>query len=49
VATRYESILFVNAILHVLSSVATRGYSPGLATGVVLNLPPGRLAPMRAR
>jgi len=29
--------------------VATRSYSPGLVTSVVLNLPLGRLALMRAR
>jgi hypothetical protein len=42
------TILFTNAILHVLSSVATRSYSPGLVTSVALYLPLGQLALMRA-
>jgi hypothetical protein len=42
------AILFVNAFAHVLGSVATRSYSPGLITGVVFYLPLAGLVLLRA-
>jgi hypothetical protein len=42
------SILFVNAFAHVLGSVATKSYSPGLISGVVLYLPVAGLVLLRA-
>jgi hypothetical protein len=57
-ATRHESLgwmaiaiaalLFANGVLHILGSIATGSYSPGLFTGVILYLPLGQLALMRA-
>ena len=40
--------LFVNALLHLLGSIVTGSYSPGLITSVVLYLPICQLALMRA-
>jgi len=42
------TILFVNGIAHILGSLVTRSYSPGLLTSIVLYLPLGQLALMRA-
>ena len=42
------SILFINAFAHVLGSVVTRSYSPGLITGVVFYLPIAGLVLLRA-
>ena len=42
------SILFINAFAHVLGSVVTRSYSPGLISGVVLYLPVAGLVLLRA-
>lgn len=42
------TILFVNGIAHVLGSLVTRSYSPGLLTGIVLYLPIGQLTLIRA-
>lgn len=57
-ATRKESmgwlaigiaaLTFANGLLHLLGSLATASYSPGLFTGVVLYLPLGLLALLRA-
>jgi hypothetical protein len=47
-AIAVATIVFVNALLHVVSSLATRSYSPGLFTSVVLYLPLGQLALARA-
>ena len=42
------TILVVNGVAHVLGSLITGSYSPGLITGVVLYLPLAQLALMRA-
>ena len=57
-ATRRESLgwlaiaiatgVFVNGVAHVLLSVLSRSYSPGLFTGVVLYVPLGLLVLIRA-
>jgi hypothetical protein len=43
-----STILLVNGVAHVLGSVVTGGYSPGLITGVILYVPLAQLALMRA-
>ncbi len=47
-AIAIAALLFLNGLLHLLGSIATGTYSPGLVTGVVLYLPLGQLALMRA-
>jgi hypothetical protein len=57
-ATRRESLgwlgiaiaalVFVNAFLHILGSIVTGTYSPGLFTSVILYLPLGQLTLLRA-
>ncbi len=47
-AIAIAALLFVNGLLHILGSIATGTYSPGLFTGVILYLPLGQLALMRA-
>ena len=57
-ATRRESsgwlaigiatVAFANGLLHLVGSLFTATYSPGLTTGVVLYLPLGQLALLRA-
>lgn len=57
-ATRRESlgwigigiatVLFANGLVHLFGSLGTGTYSPGLVTGVVLYLPLGQLALLRA-
>lgn len=42
------TILFVNGVAHLLASLATGTYSPGLITGVVLYVLLGQLALVRA-
>ena len=42
------SILFVNALAHVLGTAITRTYSPGLITGLVLYVPIAGLVLLRA-
>ena len=42
------TVAFANGLLHLLGSLATGTYSPGLITGVVLYLPLGQLALLRA-
>jgi hypothetical protein len=48
-AVAIATIVFANGILHLLGSLATASYSPGLLTGMVLYLPLGQLALLRAR
>jgi hypothetical protein len=48
IATAIATVLFVNAFLHLLGSLATASYSPGLVTGVILYLPLGQLLLLRA-
>jgi hypothetical protein len=47
-AIAIATILLVNGIAHVLGSLATGTYSPGLITGVVLYLPLAQLSLLRA-
>jgi hypothetical protein len=47
-AVAIATILLVNGIAHVLASLATGTYSPGLITGVVLYLPLAQLSLLRA-
>lgn len=47
-AIAIATVLFVNGIAHGVASVVTQTYSPGLITGVVLYLPLGQLALLRA-
>jgi hypothetical protein len=42
------SVLFVNAFAHLFGSIATRAYSPGLITGIVVYLPIAGLVLLRA-
>jgi hypothetical protein len=43
-----STILLINGVAHVLGSLVTGRYSPGLITGVVLYVPLAQLALMRA-
>jgi hypothetical protein len=47
-AIAIATVLLVNGIGHALGSIVTGTYSPGLITGVVLYLPLGQLALLRA-
>lgn len=47
-AVGIATIVLTNGLAHILSSLATGTYSPGLFTGVVLYLPLGQLALLRA-
>ena len=42
------SLLFANGLLHILGSMVTGTYSPGLFTSVIFYLPLGQLALLRA-
>jgi hypothetical protein len=42
------TLLLVNGLLHILGSLVTASYSPGLFTSIVLYLPIGQLVLMRA-
>lgn len=42
------TVVEVNALLHVLASISTGTYSPGLFTSVVLYMPLGQLTLLRA-
>ena len=48
IAIAIAAVLFINGLLHMLGSVVTGTYSPGLFTSVVLYLPLGGLALLRA-
>jgi hypothetical protein len=48
VAISLSTIVLLNAVLHVLGTLVTRVYSPGLATAVVLYVPLGGLTALRA-
>jgi hypothetical protein len=47
-AVAIATIAVTNAVAHLLGSAVTRAYSPGLVTGVVLYLPLGSIALLRA-
>ena len=47
-AVSVATILLVNGLLHVLGTLYTGTYSPGLVTSVILYLPLGQLALLRA-
>jgi hypothetical protein len=47
-AVAIATILLTNGLAHILASLGTASYSPGLFTGVVLYLPLGNLALLRA-
>jgi uncharacterized protein with HXXEE motif len=47
-AIAIAALLFANGLLHLLGSIMTGAYSPGVVTGVVLYVPLGLLALMRA-
>lgn len=47
-AIAVATVLFVNGVLHLLSTLAWGRYSPGLITGVVFYVPLGLLALLRA-
>lgn len=47
-AIAVATVLLVNAVLHLLGSMATGTYSPGLITGVVVYVPLAQLALVRA-
>ena len=40
----FGTVVVINAVLHLLGSLATASYSPGLVTGVALYLPVGGYA-----
>lgn len=40
----FSTLIVVNAVLHLLGSIATASYSPGLVTGLLLYFPVGGLA-----
>ena len=48
IAIAIAAVFFTNGLLHLLGSVVTGTYSPGLFTSVVLYLPLGGLALLRA-
>lgn len=35
----FQSVVLLNTVPHVVAAIALRGYAPGLATAVVVNLP----------
>ncbi len=45
----FSTLIVVNAVLHLLGSLATASYSPGLATGLLLYFPVGGLGLRWAR
>jgi hypothetical protein len=47
-AIAIAAVIGVNGLGHILGSLATRSYSPGLITGVVFYLPLAKLVLMRA-
>ncbi len=47
-AIAIATVVSVNGLAHLLGSLVSAGYSPGLVTGVVLYLPLGMLALLRA-
>ena len=47
--TTFATVVLINAGLHVLGSLATSSYSPGLVTGVLLYLPVGIAALSQGR
>ena len=47
-AIAIATIIGINGVGHILGSLATRSYSPGLITGVVLYLPLAKLVLRRA-
>ena len=47
-AVAIATVVLTNGLLHILSSLWTAAYSPGLFTSVVLYLPLGQLALLRA-
>ena len=42
------TVVLLNAVLHLLGSIVTGTYSPGLITGVILYMPLGQLTLLRA-
>ena len=49
IAIAIAAVLFINGVLHILGSIVTGTYSPGLFTGVILYLPLGALGLLRAQ
>lgn len=47
-STGVATVLFVNALAHILGSLVTSSYSPGLLTSVVLYLPLSQLTLLRS-
>ena len=47
-AIAVSTVVLSSGVLHVLGTIATGSYSPGLVTGVILYLPLGQLALLRA-
>ena len=45
----FATMVTLNAVLHVVGSLATASYSPGLVTGVLLFLPVGTAALVHCR
>ena len=45
----FGTVVLINAVAHALGSVATRSYSPGLVTGLLLYAPLGLFTLLRAR
>jgi hypothetical protein len=48
IAVSIATVAVMNPLAHLLASILTGTYSPGLVTGVVLLLPPGQLVLLRA-
>ena len=48
IAIAVFTAVLTNGVVHIVASVATGSYSPGLFTGVILYLPLGQLALLRA-
>jgi hypothetical protein len=48
VAVAVATLVTLNAVLHLLGSLATGTYSPGLVTGLVIYMPLGQLTLLRA-
>jgi hypothetical protein len=48
IAVAIASLVILNAVLHLLGSLVTGTYSPGLITGIVFYLPLGQLTLLRA-
>ena len=48
IAVAVATVVVINGVLHLLGTLVTQAYSPGLVTGIVLYMPLGTLTLIRA-